>query len=200
MDREHRTVHRQWRNDRVDTRTVGQARIHHGRRLVDTPTYPRDDLVDDSQQVPVILELHRCQMELAGPLDKDLIGAIDQDIGDADILQQWLQRPKPQNLIQDIVDQTRLLGQVKGLVFLQQQFAHNLANLAAKDFRRHLVDDRKIDHVQQLAVQQHLQLGMDRPQARLDLGVEGVVGFHDRRIRRHCFKRLEIRFLRGLFR
>ena len=50
-DREQRAVHRQRRDDGVDARAVGQARIHHGIRFVHAPPHLRDDLVDDPQQV-----------------------------------------------------------------------------------------------------------------------------------------------------
>ena len=40
-DRQQRAVHRQRRDDRVDARAVGQARVHHRRAVVDAPSDAR---------------------------------------------------------------------------------------------------------------------------------------------------------------
>jgi hypothetical protein len=59
-NRQQRAVHRKRRDDRIDTRAVQQASIHHRIRLVQPAADLRDDLVDDPQQVRRVEELHRC--------------------------------------------------------------------------------------------------------------------------------------------
>ena len=87
-DRQHRAVERQRRNDRVDTRAVGQARVHHRARLVDAPAHRADDALDDAQQVLVVLEDDVGLFEPALALDVDLVGAVDQDVGDRRVAQE----------------------------------------------------------------------------------------------------------------
>ena len=55
-DRQQRPVDRQRRNDGVDARAVGQARVDHRRAVVDAAADAADDAVDDAQQVRVVLE------------------------------------------------------------------------------------------------------------------------------------------------
>ena len=50
-DRQHRTVERQRRNDRVDARAVRQPGVDHRARFVDAPADRADDALDDLQQV-----------------------------------------------------------------------------------------------------------------------------------------------------
>ena len=79
-DAETRAVERQRRNDGVDARAVGQARVHDGLRFVDAAAHLGDDLLDDVQQVRVVLEADRGFGELAVALDEDLVVAVDQDV------------------------------------------------------------------------------------------------------------------------
>jgi hypothetical protein len=50
-------------------------------------------------------------LEQAGALDEDVVVAVDQNVGDRAVLEQGLERPKAQKLVQDVVDQLRALGQ-----------------------------------------------------------------------------------------
>ena len=45
------------RDDGVDARAVGEARVDHRRRLVDAPAEGRDDALDDAHHVLVVLEV-----------------------------------------------------------------------------------------------------------------------------------------------
>ena len=93
-NRQHRAVQRERRNDRVDTRAVLETRIHHRTRLVDTPADRADDALDDAQQVRIVLEDEVGRLELAFTLDVDLIRLVDQDVRDARIGEQRLERPE----------------------------------------------------------------------------------------------------------
>src|SRR3546814_11109786 len=78
-------------------------------------------------------------------------------------------------------DLLRLLLAVQRLVLSDQQLAHHLADLAAELGRRHLVDDREVDHVEKLLMQRYLQLGVAGEFALLD-----VVQLERRRHRGRC--------------
>ena len=52
-NRQKRTFDGNRRDDGIDSRTVGQTGIDHGRRLVDAAAYLGDDLLNDPLQVGV---------------------------------------------------------------------------------------------------------------------------------------------------
>ena len=54
-------IERQRRNDGVDARTIGQARIDHRRGFIDSAADTRHDAVDDLQQMAVVAE-HRIDL------------------------------------------------------------------------------------------------------------------------------------------
>src|SRR3546814_8921358 len=89
-------------------------------------------------------------MELSAALDEDVAVAVHQDVGDRRVLQQRLDRPEAQQLVEDVIDELRLLLAVQRLVLSDQQLAHHLADLAAELGRRHLVDDRSEEHTSEL--------------------------------------------------
>ena len=103
-DREQRAVDRQRRNDRVDARAVGQARVDHRRAVVDAPADAADDAVDDPHQVLVVLERRRQPLELAAALDVDLLVGVDQDVADRRVAQQRLERPEAEDLVDDVAE------------------------------------------------------------------------------------------------
>ena len=109
-NRERRTVQRQRRNDRVDTRTVGQARVNHRRRFIDPASDLGHDAIDDQHQVLIVLELDLGGVELAALLDVNLVMPVDQDVGDFIVPQQRLERPQSQQLVFDLFYKMILVG------------------------------------------------------------------------------------------
>src|SRR5262249_10834384 len=53
-DRETRAVDGERRNDGIDTGTVGQAGIHHGRRFVDAPSDAGNNALNDLHEVNIV--------------------------------------------------------------------------------------------------------------------------------------------------
>jgi len=106
-DRHQRSVHREGRNDRVDTASVGKAGIDHRLRFIDATPDGGHDLVDDAQQMPCVLEMNVRQFQPTAAFDKDHLMRIDQDIVDGLVLEQRLERPEAQQLIQNILDQLK---------------------------------------------------------------------------------------------
>ena len=98
-------VEGQRRDDRVEPRAVGQAGVDHRRGLVDPPADPRDDPVDDLEQVLVVAEDDLRPLDPALLLDEDLLRAVDHDVGDLVVLEQQLERAEAEGLVEDLVDQ-----------------------------------------------------------------------------------------------
>jgi hypothetical protein len=115
---------------------------------------------EDSSTRRPIADRRRGEAPVA--LDEDLLVGIDQNVGDRVVLQERLERPEPEEFVEDFVDQLVALAQVERPVFLDQQLADHLADLPAKLLGRHLVDDRKIEHVEQALVQRDLEVGQLR--------------------------------------
>ena len=102
-DGEQGTIHSQGWNDGIDARSIAQAGIHHGRRFVHAPPDLRHDLVDDSQQVRIIAKRDVGQLEQTFAFDINLLVCVDQNVGDGRVLQQRLERTKPEYFIEDLV-------------------------------------------------------------------------------------------------
>ncbi len=90
-----------------------KARVDHRARLVDAAAHRADDALDDAQQVRVVLEDEIGRFELAFALDVDLVRAVDQDVRDARIREQRLERPEPEQLVEDVGDQRFALEQAE---------------------------------------------------------------------------------------
>ena len=105
-DGERGAVERQGRNDGVDAGTVGQARIDHGRRLIDPAAHARDDAIDDLQQMAIVAKDRICFAEQAAAFDEDLVFAVHQDVGDGRITEQRFQRTKAEDLVEQIAPES----------------------------------------------------------------------------------------------
>ena len=96
---------RQRRKHRVHAAAVGQACVHHRRRLVDAAPDLRDDLVDDPAQVRLVGEPDRRLVEAALALDPDVVGTVDHDLGDRLVGQQPLERSVSEDVVGDLLAQ-----------------------------------------------------------------------------------------------
>src|SRR6185503_18997068 len=108
-NREHGTVEREWRNDSVDARAVFQASVNHWRRFVDATTDRRNDALDNAHQVFVVFELDTGFLEFAAALDVDVVGRVNQNVGDRSIGEQLLEWSETEELVPHFVDQTLTL-------------------------------------------------------------------------------------------
>src|SRR5438876_9622920 len=66
------------------------------------PANARNDLVDDMHQVSVVLEANVGLFQNTGTFYIDLLMPIHQDVVDYRILQKRLQRPQPEDLVQNV--------------------------------------------------------------------------------------------------
>ena len=120
-DRDGGAVDRQGKRDDVHAAAVGQAGIDHGRRLVDAAPGGRGDPLGRVEDVLLVEEGDRRQLQLAEALDEDLTGAVDQDVVDRVVGQERLNRPDAEHLV--------------------EQFGRDLIFLVARDLHALLVTD-----------------------------------------------------------
>ncbi len=95
----------------VEARAVEHARIDHRLDFIDAAADGRDDFVNDSKQMRLVLEWDVHLLQLAALFDEAVLVAVDQDIVDLGILQQRLQRAEADHLVDDVVDQRFKLGE-----------------------------------------------------------------------------------------
>ena len=112
-DRHAGAVDRERRQHDVDARSVAQTRITHRRAFVDPPAHRADDPVDDLPQLTGVFEDYRAQVDPPAALDEDPVRVIDHDLGDRRILEESLQRPKAQNLVQKRIDEMAVVEPVE---------------------------------------------------------------------------------------
>ncbi len=153
-------VDRQRRDDRVDAAAVGQAGVDHRRGFVDPPADRRDDLLDDPEQVPLVLEAHRRRLEHAVALDEHAVVAVDQDVGDRRVLEQRLERPEAEQFVEHVVDQLLALGMVERVVLLGQLLEDDVADFVLDLLARHGFERGQVDEVEQALVQLDLEVGV----------------------------------------
>jgi hypothetical protein len=178
-DRQHRPVQRQWRHDGVHPRAVRQARVDHRARLVDAPADARDDLVDDLHEVRVVAEADVGQLDLAVALHVHLLRVVHQDVRDARVEQQRLQRAEAEHLALDVAHQAAALEFVDDEAFLLEQPLDHPAQFLAQPLGRQVLHRFEVDALEQQFVQVVLQVlvGAIGPGAGAQHGrVAGAVG------------------------
>ena len=80
------------------------------------------------------------RLEHAVALDEDLGVAVDQDVGDGRVLEQRLERPEAEQLVEDVADQLLALGLVERLVLLRELLVDDVADFRLDLLARHLVE------------------------------------------------------------
>ena len=63
-----------------------------GDDFVDSTSNPRDDLVDDAEQVSLVLEANVSPLKLAEAFDETKVVGIYEDVADGRVLKEWLNR------------------------------------------------------------------------------------------------------------
>src|SRR5206468_2903030 len=107
------------------------------------------DLVYDPQKVAFVLEANRRDLDFAATLDAHLLVSIDDDVGDRMVLEQRFQRAKSKQLVEDVGDELLALAFVEQAGFAREHIADEVADLGLELLARHLLDDGKIDLVDQ---------------------------------------------------
>ncbi len=108
-DRDHRPNQRERLDDRVDPRPVGEPGIHPRAHRVDPPSHRGDDPVDDPEHVLVAQEGALDTLDLPVPLDVDVVGAVDHDLGDGLVAEERLKRPEARQIVGHLLDQAPAL-------------------------------------------------------------------------------------------
>ena len=157
-DAEARPVERERRDDGVDARAIRQARVDDGLRFIDAAADLRNDLFDDVQQVRVVLEADLGLGELAVALDEDFVVAVDQDIADARLFEQRLQRAESEHFVEHLFDDLGLLGGGHGHALFVEQAFDDAADLGANAVLGNGGGALQIEDADQLAMDLRLQL------------------------------------------
>ena len=120
-NRQQRAIHGKRRNDDVDARSIEQARIHHGRRLIDAAAHRGDDLVDDVHQVSLVLEHNVGLLDHSAPLHIDGLVGVDQNVVHGGIVQQRLERAEAEDLVENVVRQPVAIRRAERSVLFRDQ-------------------------------------------------------------------------------
>ena len=91
-------------------------------------------------------------------LDVDLVEAVDQDVGDGRFLEERLQRPQAEDLIEHLLDDPVLLGRGHGHALVHQQALDDAADLGTHAVLGNRRDAFQVQHADQLAMNLALQL------------------------------------------
>jgi hypothetical protein len=102
--------------------------------------------------MPVVLEAHVRALQLPVPLHVYLVEGVDQDIGDARVVDQRLQRPQPKDLVQDLLDELFPLLEVEGRGLAVQQAPDDLPNLGDRLFFVARAERAEVQPLEQLSV------------------------------------------------
>ena len=151
-DRDHGAVERQRRDDGVEPRAVGQPGVDHRRGLVDPAADPRDDPIDDLQQVLAVAKDDFRLLDPALFLDEDLLGTVDHDVADLVILEQELERAETEGLVEDLVDQALAFVAIQQRVLGIAEMLDDGPDLVAQGLRVHLADPVHVEPVHELDV------------------------------------------------
>ncbi len=146
----------------VDARAVLQARVAKRMRFVDAAADRGHDFIDDAQQVILVLEAHRQRLKYAAALHINAFVAVDQDVADGRVLEQRLERTQTGHLVENFRNEVRKLLRVQRQPLGQHVLRHQLLDVSAGFFFGQLFQRRKIDL-------------LDQPAMQSDLGVEQLV-------------------------
>ena len=91
-------------------------------------------------------------------LDVDVVEAVDHDVADGRVLQQRLERPQAEHLVQDLFDHALALGERHGNAFVRDQPLHYHADLRAHALFVQRSSCSGIERVQQLVMDLALDL------------------------------------------
>src|SRR4029077_10307600 len=157
-NRERRSVQRQRRYDRIDTRSVRQARIDHRRRFVNSAADLRHDSIDNQHQMLIVLELDVGCVQFAALFNVNLVMPIDQDIGYLIVPEQRLQRSEPEQLVLDFLDKMEAVGVGQQAAFILEDGGYRLGDFLRSERRLEALEAGNIERFEQPVVDRKLQL------------------------------------------
>ena len=151
-NRQRRSVDRQRRDDRVQTRAIRQASVHHRRRLINAAADLRHDAVDDLQQVFVIAKRHLVPLDAAVLFDEHVLRPVDHDVRDAGLFQQNFQRAEAERFVENFFDQPFSFRAIEQRVFGIAEVFDDEANLAAQSIPLQITEPREVQFLYEFAV------------------------------------------------
>jgi hypothetical protein len=119
-DRDRGAAQRQRRHDHVDAAAVLEAGVGQRRGLVDAAADLVDDALGDLEQVLLVAEADRGELQLALLFDVGLVRAVDHDVGDVGVVEQFLERAEAEQLVDQHLFERELLAPVEGDLELGQ--------------------------------------------------------------------------------
>src|SRR5690606_38969288 len=119
-DRDRGAAQAERRNDDVDAAAILETRVGERRGLVDAAADLVDDTLRDLEQVLLVPELDRRELQLALLLDISLVGAIDHNIGDVGVVEQLFEGTEAEQLVDQHLLERKLLAAVEGDLELGQ--------------------------------------------------------------------------------
>ena len=157
-DGERGAVDRQRRDDGVDARAVGKARVADRRGFVDAPADLADDALADVEELLVVAEADAGALDLAADFDEHRAGAVDHDVGDVVARQQRLQRAVAEHVVADVVEQFFLLGDRHHDVLDRDDLVDDVADFLARRLAVELGELGEVDRLDQGAEDRRLDL------------------------------------------
>src|SRR5689334_2209374 len=93
-----------------------------------------------------------------GALDVDVIETVDQDVTDAGVLEQRLERTQAEHFVQDLLDDALTLGQRHGDAFVPHQPLYHAADLDADALLVQRPELLRVERAEQLVMNLALYL------------------------------------------
>ena len=161
------------RHDHVDAAAVLEARVGERRGLVDAAADRVADALRDLEQMLLVAELNIGELELALAFDEGLFGAVDHDVRNGRIGEQFFQGPEAEQFVDEDLLERELLAAIERKLQLGEHFADDraefLGELVLGERRRGF----GIDALEQ--ARQHLFLdAVDRGFEALDARIAGI--------------------------
>src|SRR5215467_13460803 len=166
-NRQQRAVHRERRNDGVDTRTVRQACVDHRRAVVHAAADVADDAIDDPQQVTIVAECGGHTLQMSVPLDEHVLVRVDENIVDGRIPKERLERSEAEHVIHQLAEERFAFAQADWDAFFVEEVVDQRADLAFHARAVGLRERLEIQPIEQLAMDVGLQLEILLPGRRL---------------------------------
>ena len=129
----------------VHPAAIGEASVDHGTRFINPATDAARDPLHDLDEVIVVAEGHLRRFESPATLDIHRFGAVSHDVLDRRIAKQRLERPQPQRLIDDLVDQSISLGPGDQIGVIAAELLSAPPHLLTQCVVLEFTDDRRID-------------------------------------------------------
>src|SRR6516164_8854846 len=144
-DRNRAAIQTQWWYNDVDTTAIGETSIHQWTGLVNTTPNGSSNALRDMDYMLGIPKPGIGLFQLAGAFDIDVIGSVDQDIGNPVILKQRFQRAETDHIIGQLNGEGSFLGLVKLDLFLSRYGADQECDLRSQPRAWNAPGNRRVD-------------------------------------------------------